>query len=30
VCRSQSEANAACTAASDCAAGQDCIDNQCK
>jgi hypothetical protein len=30
VCRTQSEANAACVQASDCAGGLDCIGNQCK
>jgi hypothetical protein len=30
VCRTQQEANAACTVIGDCQAGQDCIDNQCK
>ena len=30
VCRSTAEADAQCTQASDCAAGQDCIDNACK
>lgn len=30
VCRTQQEANASCIDASGCAAGQSCIDNQCK
>jgi hypothetical protein len=30
VCRTAAEASAACFAATDCQAGQSCIDNQCK
>jgi hypothetical protein len=30
VCRTQAEASAACVQPTDCAAGQSCIDNQCK